>query len=131
MRSKLDLTSSMKVTSAMIFCVLLYLQQVRIAESGVRWLKGIVDDSYAYTPIPSIPIGSRRTQLVEYWRALLHCILSDEAKYGLVVQFRLEGMKLNLKTHSRSGLAGQIGMKRNMSSGMGEIDAIILLFTVL
>ena len=80
MRSRLDLTFSMKVTAAMMFCVLLYLQQVQVAQSGGRWLRGNFDGSYAYTPIPSISFGVRRTQFVEYWRTLLHCILSNEAK---------------------------------------------------
>ena len=97
MRSKLDLTSSMKVTAAMMFGVLLYLQQVQIAQSGGRWWREDFDGSYAYTPIPSISNGVRRTQFVEYWRTLLHCILSNKAKYRLFVQFRLEGMKFKVK----------------------------------
>ena len=97
MRSKLDLTSSMKVTAAMMFGVLLYLQQVRIAQSGGRRSRENFDGSYAYTPIPSISIGVRRTQLMEYWRTLLHYVLSNEAKYRLVVHFRLEGMKIKVK----------------------------------
>ena len=97
MRSKLELTSSMKVTAAMMFCVLLYLPQVQIAQSRGRRLGEDFDGSYAYTPIPSISIGVRRTQFVEYWKTLLHCILSNEAKYRLVVYFRLEGMNFKVK----------------------------------
>ena len=97
MRSKLDLTSSMKVTAAMMFSVSLYLQQVRMAHSG-RWLREIFDGSYAYTPIPSNFIGVRRTKLVEYWRTLLRCIVLNEAEYRLViVQFRLKGMKFRVE----------------------------------
>ena len=52
---------------------------------------------------------------------------------GLLFSFRLEGMKSNLKTYSRSGLAGQIAIKRNISSEKGGVNARIplFLFTVL
>ena len=89
MRSELDLTSSMKVTAAMMFRVLLYLQQVQISQSEGRRLRGNFDVSYAYTPIPSISIGVRRTQFVEYWRTLLNCISTNEANYRIIFGWKV------------------------------------------
>lgn len=136
MRSKLDLTSIMKVTAAMMVCVLLYLQQERIAQSKGRWLRENLDGSYAYTLIPSISIGVRRAQLVELWRTLFHYVLSNEAKYRLIVQSHcsvsVARYEIQISRHVH-GLVelDQISMKRNISSEMCGVNARIFIFTVL
>ena len=92
----------------MMFCILLYLEQVWIAQfPGGRRLGDILDSSFAYTPIPSISIGVRRMQLVVFWWKLLRCILSYGVQIEAYVRNRLEDMKFRVEnTHLRSGPAG-------------------------
>lgn len=83
MRSKLDLTSRIKVTATMMFCTLIVsaagVDSWRLSSHGVAASVMFLDGSIVYTPIPSIFIGVRRLQLVEFWRTCSYCYLSDVA----------------------------------------------------
>ena len=83
MRSELDLTSGIKVTATMMFCILITLPagmlSWRLRFRRVAGSAMFLGSSFVYTPIPSMSIGVGRLRLVEFWRTTFICNLSHVA----------------------------------------------------